>query len=320
MIDFLNLFTLVNIMWATSVVMIASAFSWIFALYILPFFIGMPIGLLEFFAYFLNGSLFLAASELANSSPHTFSHIFLAMLACLAVPLSYTLSIYIHCQEFAHENFEFIFKAGVWLCTVVWFMVAIYFSSQIIAIIAILALFTALGFIFLSLPFCYIIGFSSESVIPRSMSVAFYFIVLYVFVTTQNFDSNPLWNVFRPAILGLGTFIFFLSGLIISNRWYHGSLSLSTELLHYLWTNILVCVCGLLAIAFGSLFPKLSLLKSVGGTFFSFFLLEKYLEIPWNQVGFLWIMFGLGIMLYLLSWFINDHPEYVLSLEKIYSQ
>lgn len=316
MTDFLGLFTLVNTIWAVSVAMIASAFTWIFILYILPLFIGMPIGFLELLAYFLDGALFYAAHYFATVSPHTFSPIFLALLACLGVPLLYAFTVVVH---FENVNAEYFFKIGIWLSAIVWSAAAIYFSSQLIAMIAVAAFFTALGFIFVSLPFCYILGFSSKSAIPRSMNVAFYCIAVYIYVTIQNLDENPLWNVFRPAILGLGTFVFFLGGLIVSNRLYHGPLSFSDNLLHYLWTNFFVCVCGVLAIAFGGVFSKLSLLKSVGGTFFCLFLLEKYLEFPWNQGGYISMMFGLGVILYLLSWSISQHPEYILSLQNFNS-
>lgn len=206
-----------------------------------------------------------------------------------------------------------------------WSYAAVFFSSQLIGFIAVAAFFVALGFMFLPLPFVYVIGFNEKngekSVIPRAMGASFYLVAAYVYAATHGLMENVVWHVFRPGVLGFGTFVFFLGGLIISNRHYHvGGFfeKKGVDISHYLWTNLVMTVCGMMAIAAGSVVSELHLLKSVGGTFFCLYVLEKYLEIPWRAEGFVWMMLGVGLFLYGLMWFASEHPEYVLSVGNLF--
>jgi hypothetical protein len=310
MIDFLGIFTLVNLIWLASVVLVVGATSWIFLLHLLPLIIGMPIELLELSLYGVDALLLYGAHEYAVDTPHALAPVFLALTACMAMPCLYALTLSRHFKK--TDNAWLAFQVGSWLFSAVWSAVALWFDSQLIGFLAVVALFVALGFIFIPLPFVYLIGFGKRDMIPRSMGVAFCFLSAYIYLAFNDamWSSSAVPRVFRPGITGMGTFVFFLGGIIVSSRYYHGN---DVDVAHYIWVNLFVCACGMCCVALGSMVPELYLLKSVGGTFFVLFLLEKYIEIPWRNAGWVWAALLLGVLLYGISWWASENPEYLLS-------
>ncbi len=323
MIDFLGLFSLVNVIWAISVFFIFAAICYICATILGPLLINLPPVFYEGVCYLVEVALFKGAKDLLESTPQSNSAMFLALLTCLGVPGLYFLTLALHFESNGN-NMESAGKFAAYLCSVVWAYVAVVFDSQLIGFLAVFAFFCAIGFIFLPLPFVYILGFTGKDVIPQSMVTALFFLSVYVYITctglatedgtNTNITYSVVWRVFRPGFLGFGAFVYFLGGLIISNRVYLRGEGKTVDALHYLWTNGVMCISACAAIAIGGVVSELSLLKTVGTTFFILFAIEKYLEMIFMIDNCFWVMLLVGLCGYSFSWYVTEHPEHLLSV------
>jgi len=73
-----------------------------------------------------------------------------------------------------------------------------------------------------------------------------------------------------------------------------------------------LCIAsGAAALYLGSVWGMGALL-GIGGTLFFLYVLEKYIELPWEGVGWIWAMLFLAIGLYFAVGQMKAYPEYFL--------
>src|SRR5438046_10435778 len=72
------------------------------------------------------------------------------------------------------------------ILSIVWSIVTIYHKSELMGYLTIIAIEGLLGFTFVSMPFCYVIGFNSKDALARGMSASFILLAFY--------SINRIWN------------------------------------------------------------------------------------------------------------------------------
>lgn len=202
-------------------------------------------------------------------------------------------------------------KAGSVACTVLWGFFAILYQSQFLGFLAVAAFETRLGFSVLAMPLCYAIGFSDREVIPRSMGASFLMLASYVVVVATGADFGG-FEVFKAGMLKVGAFVYFTGCLIVSNRYYRRAAHNGGVDAEYFLLQLLTIGSGAAALYLGALLG-IPALSGIGGTFFALYLVEKYMEIPWQKVGWAWGLLGLSLGLYYLAGFATTHPRYFVA-------
>ena len=192
------------------------------------------------------------------------------------------------------------------ICCAVWGFLALQYQSETLGFMSVVALESFLGFSVLVMPLCICLGFDEKDAIPRAMSASL--VVLATYVGTH-IAGTPLKALvyFQSGGLFMGSFVYYLGCLIVSSSYYDRRRSGTG----YLLAQVLTIVSGVAALYFGAQF-HIPLLLGIGGTFFVIYLLEKYYEIPWKNVGWAWSLLGLSGGLYGLSYFAWNHPQYFL--------
>lgn len=204
-------------------------------------------------------------------------------------------------------NFSF-YQAQAAICTVVYGVAAIYYQSTVLGFFTVLALESLLGFTVVVAPFCIGLGFPSDNVIPRATFASFLILAVSLFAKIGGYDAGP-FTVFQPGAFFVGTFVYFL-GLLITSSWYYYAWGRSKERMNSFWAmQVLTLLSGGAALYIGSVFG-IGALLGVGGTFFVIYLLEKYTELPWNEIGFAWGLLGAGLLLFGFALFAYHHPQY----------
>jgi hypothetical protein len=187
---------------------------------------------------------------------------------------------------------------------IAWGAVAVFYSSQLIGFLSVMAAMTAVGFVCGVMPWGVYVGWDDDKMIPRGITAGFIALLFYV-VTHITGLSSPAIDVFKPGAHFMGAFVYFLGMLIMSAKWYDGING------KYLLMNGLTIVSGVAALYLGSVFGMGTLL-GVGGTLFFLYVLEKYFELPWEGVGWIWAMLFLAIGLYFAVGQMKAHSEYFL--------
>ena len=167
-----------------------------------------------------------------------------------------------------------------------------------------------LGFSVVVSPLCYSIGFSNEESVPRATMASFAILAAYVLMHIQGTPTG-VWANFTTGALFMGGFVYYLGLLILSSRFYKPADCGGDRIVHYWAMQALTIVSGMLALYLGSTF-QLPTLLGIGGTFFFLYLLEKYMEIPWGDIGWAWSLLGLSLGLYGAAKFAWGHPQYFL--------
>lgn len=202
-------------------------------------------------------------------------------------------------------------RAASTVCLVIWGSFALLYRNPLLGFLAVAALQTRLGFSVFAMPLCYFFGFTEKDAIPRSMGASFIMLAVYVFGSSAG-AGHWILDVFGPAMLKLGAFVYFTGCLIVSNRYYHRAAHDSAVDAQYVLLQLLTIMSGSAALYLGALL-EIPVLSGIGGTFFALFLVEKYLEIPWRKVGWSWGLLGLSLGLYFLAGFATAHPRYFIA-------
>lgn len=103
----------------------------------------------------------------------------------------------------------------------------------------------------------------------------------------------------------MGAFVYYLGLLILSSRYYNAGKG------NYILLQIITVLSGVAAFFVGATFG-VNILLSIGGTFFVLYLLEKYSELPWNDIGWAWSLLGIACLLYGAAFVVGKYPEYFL--------
>jgi hypothetical protein len=302
-------FTFANILWVFAGVLLSVAIIWLAGLYLLYMLVHVPAVAYELSCYAILVGAFYSGN------------MWLMLPACCLLPGCLHLTKFLHLSktyaELKNFDLEEVSINGVkfnyavftsFVCTVVYGCVSYYYGSPLIGFLAVMSLFSFLGFSILVMPLCYCIGFKDEDSIPRTICAAFLFLGVYVtnhIATLRGVTGLTYLNeIYGAGVLFIGTFVYYSGLLIVSSRFY-----VRTSDTRYWVLQLVTILSGIAALYIGSVYD-LSTLRSIGGTFFFLYVLEKYFEIPWGNVGWAWSLLGLSGGLYWLAGFASQHPEY----------
>lgn len=185
----------------------------------------------------------------------------------------------------------------------VWSVVAVSYQSSVIGFIAIGALMGLVGFSLWVTPLCYAFGFKDKDALGNATSTGFAILLLFLFLRMTHV-AIPFMDVFESGAYWLGSFVMFLGLLIASTKWYGNNFP-------YVLMQVITIVAGMLALYIGSVFD-IAPLRSIGGTFFALYLIEKPFEIPaesatgYAVIGLL-VSIGIGTGV----WWAQNHPDIV---------
>jgi len=286
--------TFANILWVTAGIFMTIAICWLFGIYILELVLAIPPPILEFLMY--------AGVAAGIILPKFFMgedwQMLVAFPACLALygVLAYSIT---------RRELELTSSVSFLTIAVAWAAAAIFYGSQVLGFISVLALMVYLGFSAFMIPGCIGIGFEKDAYIPRTMFAALTMLVVYLVMEIGNF-AFPHYQTFKASFVFIGCFIYFLGLLIVANKWYCYQNDSA-----YIATTLLAILSGIAAIYLGSVF-QLPTLLGVAGTFFYIWLLERYYEIPWKSAGWAWSMLGLAGILYGFYIFAKTYPQLFL--------
>jgi hypothetical protein len=282
----------VNIINFVAVFLIVSSVCAMFAVYILPIVLaGYPF-ILEIVAWVSCGVLIYLGLKIGQ-----WIGLFISIAGCFGLIGSSFLTIGLHHDR--NYGKEPPVKEFILLITVIWGFTAILHQSEIVGYMTIMALETFLGFIFISLPFCYIVGFDKNDAVPRAMGSSLIMIIVYCSTEVGHFDIGP-FIYFKNAVLVCGTIVHFIGCLIISNQHYSES--------NYFLANIYAFSSCLVSIFFGSMFPALLSLQKIGGTFGALLITGKWTEF-WTKGSYMLGTLALGIILYIFATISHLYPQ-----------
>src|SRR5690606_30204777 len=113
------------------------------------------------------------------------------------------------------------------------------------------------------------------------------YVVNHIYATTQGTTVAALSYtdaVFGSGMLFVGTFVYHCGLLIVSSKYYLREIDG-----HYWSLQAVTVLSGIAALYIGSVY-ELGMLRGISGTFFCLYVLEKYFEIPWKNVGWAWAL------------------------------
>ncbi|WP_019509391.1 hypothetical protein [Pleurocapsa sp. PCC 7319] len=299
-----GLFSFTNIVATVSSFILAIAIGWLMRLYFLPLLQLIPPIVYESALYaFIVG---VTAPGYWLYPEEIYQYVLLS--GCLSLVGMLSFSYWQHktswrkfCQKISLDPFS--------LCALIlffiWSAVAIADQNIAIAFLAVIALEAFWGFTVAVMPLTYMIGFRHRAVIPRTMIFSLFLLIIYVIAEITNIKLSLL-DVFTPGIKYMTSFVYFLGLLIVSSKWYFRKN-------HNLYWSMqgLTIISGVTALYVSSIW-QISILKGVSGTLFIFYLVEKYLELPWTRKTWAWSMLGLSLILYVCVGLIRTYPAFFL--------
>lgn len=327
----LGFFSFLNVIKVTAAILFTIAGFWLFGVYIIALFTFLPQGVWEVLCYLACG-LLLYIGTLVDPD-----FMLLAIVpGCLGLIGSLRLTEMLHFsnEKTDAETGRKSFKEGIphWIkagiCAFVWGCVALYFSSQVVAFISVLSLLSMLGFSGAFGPFWIAIGFANDSATFRATAAAFVLLAIHVFCTVtgiaNGYDAHVYvsimnfggaeYELFRPGLSFLGSFVYFLGLLIMGSKWFWSWRKAEDGPNLYWPMQVVMLVSGVAALYLGSVY-NMSMLLGVGGTFFYIYILEKYFEIPWKGAGWAWAALGLSGILYGFVIFAQKNPQFFIFMK-----
>jgi len=299
-------FTFLNIIKVTAALLFFVAFMWLGGFYLLTWLIYVPGWAWEILSYLACAGLIFLGTVVPEDMmllpvlPGCFS-----LVGCLA------LTKFLHWPKEKPNH-----SLGCAIYTAVWAAVAMYFGSQIVAFMAVMAFLSALGFSAI-LGYGWIaIGFENNSSTFRGTAAAFCLLAIHVVCTLAGV-ANDYYELFKPGLNFMGSFVYFLGLLIMGSKWfwewhsYKDGEKDSSWKVKYLLMQGIVIGSGVAALYLGTVFG-MTMLLGVGGTFFYIYILEKYYEIPWKGVGWAWSTLLLAGILYGFVIFAQRNPQYFI--------
>ena len=210
------------------------------------------------------------------------------------------------------------------LCTILWAGTAIFYHRvypnagipYFLAFIAVMALESFLWFSIIMLPGMILMGWEQENQAPKSTLASLLVLLIGLSTVFTGSATHADIVLFQPGCLFMGAFVYYLGLLVMSSRWYSWQPRLNLEQTRALFKRYrimqaITIISGFAAWYLGSTF-HIGVLLGVGGTFFTIYLIEKYYEIPWKGVGWIWSSLGISVALYFFVGFAAQHPQYFI--------
>lgn len=267
------------------------AASTLITIFVLPRLTDIPVDAWEKILHFLAFSLMFL-------NPHSW----LVFLGCLVFFIALSLTF-----KLRHRQNNNVQEMS-WILFAVWSVAALYQQNREAGYLATMALESALGFVVIQGELITVIGFEDETLIPSATLSSFFLILIGTFlhITRINAFTIP----FTRPFLFIGTFVYFIGLIILSSRLYYDK-DKNQDLFWFL--QVVSFLSGLLSMLFGPLFG-IPFIQAVGGTMFVFWLLEKYAELmSWRDLSGIAVnLFGFGILLYAVAYFLRAFPQYFI--------
>lgn len=284
-----GLISFANFVKVVAVLLIAVGVIWLFITFFLPILIALPKTFLEVAFYAICFVLIQFGHNMSQTEGF-----FIGLLGCIGLVGCVFFTSQLHRQ--LHASFLAL------ILSICWAFAAVFYQSQIIGIMSVMAFEAFLGFTVLVLPLCYCIGFDDEAAMARATSASF--VILAIYIGAKALGLNlPYSEIFSTGIFYVSTFVYFIGLLIMSSKYFRES--------NYLLMQILVFCSGLAAVYFGSVL-NIPALRGIGGVFFFLYLIEKYVEIIQVNIHWAFGTLGLGALLYFCGLFITNHMEYFM--------
>jgi hypothetical protein len=257
-------FTIANVLMILAIIVSVIAFGAVATIFIFPLVEKMPTIVKIMGLYVIATSITASAFFLP---PYISSYIAFFGALCLGGAYAYNLST---CPP--HEQIP----AAIFLPPMlVWGSLAIVFHSQLIGFITIMAFASSIGFSVWTGPLCTAIGFQKDADIPRAIVPSACLLAIYIAKTLGAFNAIAYYfEPFNTGVFFVGTFVYFTALLILSSRFFHSEA--------FWYYNILTVLSGLVVVVVGFLLPTFSIFRGVGITFMVIYLMQKYIEIPWE--------------------------------------
>jgi hypothetical protein len=297
-----GIFTLSNVIWIFSSILLVFALGGLFSLYLWPLLRSVPAIIYEVLAYLFGFGVVIGGYWLNSPLGE-----YIAFPGCLGLIGLWSLSNYLHGKRL-RKLYDALgtneYSLGCLLIAFVWAAIALLYESTAIGFIAIIALKAYLGFFIAAQPGLYILGFTSRSLLPRAVLSSLILLVFYVAIRLSGIEF-PYFSIFAPGVLFVGTFVYFLGLLIWSSKRF------SRQKSQYVALQPITIASGAIALYLGAV-GQIPQLQGIGGTFFFLYVIEKYLELPWSPKTIVWATFGLSTLLFGAAWIMKQYPEYFL--------
>lgn len=191
--------------------------------------------------------------------------------------------------------------------TLVWGAAALFYGNEVAGFGAVISFMAFMGFSVLVTPLAYAVGFDDEKAVNRAGGAAL--LVCGILVVERCFSPGiSQIDVFRTGMEWLGPFVFALSILINSNRWF-----IDIEKHSYIGRQVLASAALFALMTAGSVF-EIEAMLNVGTGFLILFVLEKPMEIRHRSLThlaftglLLSVLVGSGVFC------AQTHPELVVS-------
>jgi len=181
---------------------------------------------------------------------------------------------------------------------------AVIHASRLVGFLAVLAIYGALGFVFLAFGMGFLIGFNGANALHRCVVASVILMVGLTALRVSGLDPSYV----RPFALGgmcLGNIMYFLAVLILSSKW-HGDRDT------YVLRQAAMLVSLIAAILLGSVYA-IPAMTNTACTFLVLWLMEKELEVDWASCTVVVAFFNF-VALFLASLWLHQHPQYILSM------
>ncbi|MBY3151143.1 hypothetical protein HFO56_01815 [Rhizobium laguerreae] len=189
--------------------------------------------------------------------------------------------------------------------TLVWGAAAVFYGSEVAGFGAVMAFMGFMGFSVLVTPLAYCIGFDDEKAVNRAGGAGLF--ICGVLVLERWFTPGvSQLDVFRSGMQWLGPFVFALSLLITSSRWF-----MDVKKQSYIGMQVLTAAALFAMMTAGSV-SQIDAMLNVGTAFLILFILEKPMEVRHGSLTHLAftglvmsVLVGTGV------YYAQTHPQLV---------
>jgi hypothetical protein len=261
------------------------------------------LGVLELSAYILN--CWLVAEGLRWEDT---AGVFIALFGVLGSGLAFTYSIALFAGDTDGSKRAFVSSVNSYVFAFT-APIAVLFQSSLFGWVTVLSLYGVLGFSAAAYGLCYVIGFNNRGDTERCLAASLLLVAIFAGFRSRLVPvPTMVLTPFASPVLIMGSNVFFLAASIVSSRW-HSSGS------DWVRANAFLVAALAAALAFGNIY-NIRGMANTAATWGVLFAFDKTAELPvWNNKG----MFLLGLMLtfvslFMMSLFLNSHPDWIASL------
>jgi len=293
----------------------------IFARNIVTLMTSIPILLIESVLYAVCGTLIYLAPSFTNHFSHIVSMppaIFVSALMAYDVTRIFK-SNRNRCRSYGRGT---LYSSIIFGLNVILFGgLAVYLDSLSMGYVCIACLMGLIGFNVGFGPGVIAVGYRNKDVIPSAtfaslcvLLIGTYFkvakpIIMWQYTTLEGYPGALfldcfIQTLFVPPMLWFGSFVYFISLLIVSSRYYAETFDQSRAKKIYVQMQLVAIASGLAAIYFG-IFYEIPQLYGIAGTVVSFYFIEKAYELSSKGMGIYLVFIG-SLAVILLNTYIRS--------------